>query len=116
MILVLLVTFLRCVCLCHEILNRTGRFRGLRDQFFAIFCRRHYACNLVLLLVRVGGSPCLVVIVDLLGSAHMDVVVVARNCVFLGSLSGVRRSHFISNHHHYLLSREREHLTALCSF
>ena len=47
----------------------------------------------MLLSVGVGGFPCLVVIVDLLGSAHMVVVVVEKLCcVFLCLLSGVWRT------------------------
>ena len=53
----------------------------------------------MLLPVGVDGFPCLVVIVDALGNAHMAVVVVEKKmcvCVFifLGSLSGVRRSSY----------------------
>ena len=49
----------------------------------------------MLFSVGVGGFPCLVVIVDLLGSAHImvAVIVVEKLCVFfLGSLSGVWRA------------------------
>ena len=47
----------------------------------------------MLLLFGVGKFPCLVVIVDLLGSAYMVVVVVEKLYMFfLGLLSGACRS------------------------
>ena len=48
----------------------------------------------MLLLFGVGKFPCLVVIVDLLGSVHIMVVVVVEKLYmfFLGLLSGACRS------------------------
>ena len=72
------------LCVCHEILNRAINKTKSAGQGGCYFLQdlHHYACNLLLSSVGVGGSPCLVVIVDLLGSAHIVVVVVEKLCVF----------------------------------